>query len=89
MKILAIIKNKFGVVSKAVVTGLSSMGIVVASTGVTIEASDLTTITDANSAYLSSAFQVVELLPYIAVLAGWFYVLNKLFWIIPKAGWNQ
>jgi hypothetical protein len=41
---------------------------------------------DANAAYLNSAFQIVELLPYIAVIAGWFYVLNKLFAIIPTSG---
>jgi len=67
-------------------TAVTAGGLTVTNSGVTIESSDLTKVSDANSAYLSSAFQIVELLPYIAVFAGGVYVLNKLFSILPKAG---
>jgi len=53
-----------------IVTGITSMGLIVANTGVTIEPTDLIKVGDANAAYLNSAFQIVELLPYIAVIAG-------------------
>ena len=66
----------------------TTIGLTVSNTGVVIEASDLTAVSDANAAYLSSAFQIVQLLPYIAVIGGWFYVLNKLFGIIPSASWK-
>lgn len=84
-KTIGFIKAKKAQLAGLATVGATSMGLTVASTGVTIEAGDLTTINDANSAYLSSAFQVVELLPYIAVIAWGFYVLNKLFGIIPSA----
>jgi hypothetical protein len=46
------------------------MGLLVTNTGVTIQNADLLKVGDANAAYLNSAFQIVELLPYIAVIAG-------------------
>lgn len=61
--------------------------LIVTNTWVHIESSDLTKLTNANQAYLGSAFQVVELIPYIAVVSWGFYVLNKMFSIIPKVGW--
>jgi len=72
------------------VTAVTTAGLTVSNTGVTIDSADLVKVGDANSAYLSSAFQVVELLPYIAVIAGGFFVLNKLFGILPSAngGWK-
>lgn len=67
--------------------GFFAVGMVVANTWVTLETSDLSVITDANSAFLSTSFQVVKLLPYIAVIAWGFYLLNKVFGIIPRS-WN-
>lgn len=79
------LKTKAWTVAGMAVMGATTIGLTVSNTGVTIEAGDLTAVSDANSAYLSSAFQIVQLLPYIAVIAWGFYVLNKLFGIIPTA----
>lgn len=78
------LKTKLGLVGSAIATAKLTAGLIVTATGVVIEATDLAKITDANAAYLNSAFQVVELLPFIAVLSWGFYVLNKVFSIIPK-----
>ena len=66
------------------VAGVSTAMLTVTGTGVRIEDADLTVVTEANSAFLSSAFQIVELLPFIAVFAGGMYVLRKVFSIIPS-----
>lgn len=68
----------------ATISAAASALITVSGTGVDITAGDLTQITDANSAFLGSAFQVVELLPYVAVFSGGMYVLGKVFGIIPS-----
>lgn len=78
-----------GVATGAVASASAMVGLLVTATGVTLEASDLTTLTDANTAYLTTVFQVVQLLPYIAVMAGWWFLVNKLFSIIPSSGWGR
>lgn len=84
MSLLA--KAKAGILAGvAVATAAATSLITVTGTGVDITSGDLAQVTDANSAYLGSAFQVVELLPFIAVFAGGMYVLNKVFSIIPRA----
>ncbi len=60
----------------------------VTNTGVNLEPADLTKVGEANSAYLNSAFQIVDLLPYIAIIGAGFYILNKLFSIIPSWSWK-
>lgn len=72
----------------AFIVGFFSAGLVVTASWVTVEASDISTLTDANSAYLSTVFQVVQFLPYLAVMAGWFFLINKIFSIIPGTGWG-
>lgn len=76
----------FGLASGAVASWLALVWLVVTSTWVTLESADISTLNDANTAYLSTVFQVVQLLPYIAVMAGWFFLINKLFSIIPTGG---
>lgn len=86
--IFANLKAKVGAVAGAIVGAVSSLGLVVTSSGVTLEATDISVLNDANTAYLSTVFQVVQLLPYIAVMAWGFYLINKLFGIIPT-GWGK
>jgi hypothetical protein len=66
---------------------LNNSDIIITSTWLVLNSWYFTVITDANSAFLSTSFQVVKLLPYIAVIAWGFYLLNKVFGIIPRS-WN-
>jgi len=54
-----------------------------------VETADITSVNTANSNFLSSAFEILKFIPTIAMVAGWFYVLNKIFSLIPKAGWSK
>ena len=47
---------------------------------------DVADITSANNVFLSSAFEMLKFIPTIAALAAGFYILNKIFSLIPKAG---
>ncbi len=53
---------------------------------VTVEAWDVSQITGANNVFLSSAFEMLKFIPTIAALAAGFYILNKIFSLIPKSG---
>lgn len=56
---------------------------------VTVEAADVTQITSANNVFLTSAFEMLKFIPTIAALAAGFYILNKIFGLIPKSwGWK-
>lgn len=54
-----------------------------------VESGDITAVNTANSNFLSSAFEILKFIPTIAMVAGWFYVLNKIFSLIPKSGWGK
>jgi len=78
----------FKVIALAAGTAISTMGLTVANTGVSIDPlTDLVAVENASSAYLTSAFEIVELLPYIAVIAWGFFLVNKLMGVIPS-GWK-
>lgn len=86
-KIKTNITNTMGLVT-VWATVVSTAWLIVTSTWVTIESSDITVLTTANGAYLGTAFQSVQFLPTIAIISWGFYILNKLFSIIPSGGWH-
>lgn len=53
---------------------------------VTIDSADLTNVSDSIDNLLATVFEVLKLLPYVALIIGGFYLLDRLFGILPKPG---
>jgi len=53
---------------------------------VTIEASDLANVDESVNNLMKTVFEVLKLLPYIALIIGGFYLLDRLLGILPKPG---
>jgi hypothetical protein len=71
----------------AKIIGLASTAWLIVGTGwVQIEPTDVALVQWANEGFLTSAFQIVEFIPTIAIMAGWMYLLNKVFSFVPKSG---
>ena len=65
---------------------LGTAWLIVTGSGVEVESSDVANVANANTGFLTSIFQITEFIPTIAIMAGWIYLLNKVFSFIPKAG---
>lgn len=68
----------------AAVAVASGAMLTASSTGITVDAADVTNVSNANGYFLSSSFEVTKFLPTLAVLAAGMYVLNKVFSFVPK-----
>lgn len=53
---------------------------------ISIEQTDLDNVDTSVNNLLASIFEVLKLLPYIALIIGGFYLLDKLFGILPRPG---
>ena len=53
---------------------------------VTIESSDLANVDTSVNNLLATVFEVLKLLPYLALIIGGFYLLDRLFGILPRPG---
>lgn len=69
--------------ASGVAVALGTSLLTVTSTGVTVEAADVTNVSTANGYYLTSSFEILDFIPTLAVLAGGMYVLNKIFSFVP------
>lgn len=57
--------------------------LLVQSGSVSIESTDLTNVSDSVTALLKSCFEVLKLLPYMALIIGGFYLLDAVIGILP------
>lgn len=64
-------------------TSVAGALVIVTSSGVTVEDSDVTNVSTANGYFLTSSFGLLKFLAPIAVLAGGVYVLDKVFALVP------
>jgi hypothetical protein len=79
--------------SKGIGLGVAGLT-VLAMTGITISGgivqidpvTDVARVTDATGNFLTSAFEITQFIPVIALLAGGMYVLNKVFSFVPSSG---
>lgn len=64
-----------------IVAGITNSGWIMV-----VDSADITNVNTANSNFLSSAFEILKFVPTIAMVAWGFYVLNKIFSLIPGSG---
>lgn len=57
--------------------------LLVQSGSVSIEAADLTNVSESVTALLKSCFEILKLLPYMALIIGGFYLLDAVIGILP------
>lgn len=56
---------------------------------IVIENKSIELTRDSNDNFLKSIFQLLKFVPTIAALAAWFFVLNKIMGLIPRAWWGK
>ncbi len=62
----------------------------ISGSSVEVTTDGVSAVNSSASALLTTAFEILKFLPVIALIIGWFFVLNKIFGIVKSAGggWN-
>jgi len=76
-----------GIVAQVVDKIIPSASALTSTGGViSIEQTDLDNVDTSVNNLLKSVFEVLKLLPFVALILGGFYLLDKLFGILPRPG---
>jgi hypothetical protein len=82
-------KNVVAIVTSTVVIGATSIWLTASGWVINVESWDIANVNTAGGNFLSSSFEITKFLGTIAMIWGWFFVLNKLMALIPKwSGWK-
>lgn len=64
----------------------STLGLTISGSTVTVDSADLTSVSNSVNSLLTTSFETLKFLPYIALIIGGFYLLNKIFSVVKSAG---
>ena len=76
--------KKAGAYVAVVSTAISTAMLTATSTGITVDSTDVTNVSNSNGYFLASSFEILKFLPTLAVLGAGMWVLNKIFNFVPK-----
>lgn len=62
------------------------IGLTVWTGWVTLDSADVTNVSNTAGSYLTTIFQSTQFLPTIWLIAGWLYLLNKVFGVVKFGG---